>query len=109
MAYGGGGLINKLCLAKSQTQFGSTLNLLENFCPEFENFGENFGKIPCKIPKNFRKFWISVMTSSLAKHPPPPRHQSPSFGNFYLLFTAINGKEMFKKYNENGMVFYLWL
>ena len=28
----------------------STLNLFENFCPEFENIGENFGEISCKMP-----------------------------------------------------------
>ena len=45
----------KLCLATNQTQFGLTSNLLENFFSEFENFGENFSKIPDEIPKICQK------------------------------------------------------
>ena len=49
------GGLSKLCLATSQTQFGLTSNLLENFFSEFENFGENFSKIPGEIPKICQK------------------------------------------------------
>ena len=67
--------------SKLSVDMQKTLNLLDNFFPEFENFGKNFSNIPCKIPKIYQKLWISVMTSSLAKHLPPPRHQPSSFGN----------------------------
>ena len=45
----------KLCLATSQTQFGLTSNLLENFCLNLKIFGENFSKIPGEIPKICQK------------------------------------------------------
>ena len=72
----------KQCLATSQTQFGLTSNLLENFFSEFENFGEKFlAKYPVKSQKCAKKLNFCDDVISGPNTPPPPRHQSSSFGN----------------------------
>ena len=78
------GVYQKLRLATSQTQFGLTLNLLDNFCPQFALNLKSLGKILVKFPVKSQKFTKNVdviigqTTSSPSSSiviiwkPPPP-------------------------------------